>query len=68
MKKRGQHFPGYPLTHNMFQIIYTLLYSKHIKSKILKMDEDQTELYEIIKRNFFGCPNAENRITNITLF
>jgi hypothetical protein len=40
------------LTHNMYEITYTLPESKHTKSKILKMDEDQTELYEIIKRNF----------------
>lgn len=40
------------LTHNMYQITYALPDSKHIKSQILKMDEDQTELYEIITRNF----------------
>lgn len=40
------------LTHNMYQITYTLPDSKHTKSQILKMDEDQTELYEIIVRNF----------------
>ena len=40
------------LTHNMYQITYTLPDSKHKKSKILKMDEEQTEVYEIIMRNF----------------
>ena len=40
------------LTHNMYQITYTLPDSKHTKSKILKMDEEQTELHEIIVRNF----------------
>ena len=40
------------LTHNMYQITYTLPDSKHTKSQILKMDEEQTELYEIINRNF----------------
>jgi len=40
------------LTHNMYQITYTLPESKHLKTKILKMDEEQTELYEIIKKNF----------------
>ncbi len=40
------------LTHNMYQITYTLPDSKHTKSKTLNMDKDQTELYEIITRNF----------------
>ncbi len=40
------------LTHNMYQITYTLPDSKHLKTKNLKMDEVQTELYEIIKKNF----------------
>ncbi len=40
------------LTHNMYQITYTLPDSKHQKSKTLKMDEDQTELYEIILKNY----------------
>ena len=41
------------LTHNMYQITYTLPDSKHKKSKILKMDEEQTELNKIIMRNFW---------------
>lgn len=40
------------LTHNMYQITYTLPYSKHVKSKLLNMDEEQTELKKIINKNF----------------
>ncbi len=40
------------LTHNMYQITFTLPDSKHKKSQILKMDEEQSELYQIIMRNF----------------
>ena len=40
------------LTHNMYQITYTLPESKHTKSKLLKMDEEQAELYQIIEKNF----------------
>ena len=40
------------LTHNMYQITYQLPESKHIKTKLLKMDEEQQELYKIINRNF----------------
>jgi len=40
------------LTHNMYQITYTLPESKHTKSKLLKMDEQQAELYNIIQKNF----------------
>ena len=40
------------LTHNMYQITYTLPESKHTKTKLLKMDEQQAELYQIIKGNF----------------
>jgi hypothetical protein len=42
------------LTHNMYKITYTLPDSKHTKSKLLKMDEKQQELYNIIKKNFQG--------------
>jgi hypothetical protein len=49
------------LTHNMYQITYTLPESKHTKTKLLKMDEQQAELYQIIEKKFLGCPNAENR-------
>lgn len=37
------------LTHNMYEITYTLPDSKHTKSKLLKMDKEQTELYDIIR-------------------
>jgi transposase len=40
------------LTHNMYQITYTLPESKHTKSRLLKMDDDQAELYQIIEKNF----------------
>ena len=40
------------ITHNMYQITYTLPDSKHTKSKLLNMDEEQNELYQIINKNF----------------
>jgi len=40
------------LTHNMYQITYTLPESRHTKSKLLNMDEEQEELYQIINKNF----------------
>jgi transposase len=40
------------ITHNMYQITYTLPESKHTKSKLLNMDEEQAELYQIICKNF----------------
>ena len=40
------------LTHNMYQITYRLPESKHVKTKLLTMDEEQNELYEIINKNF----------------
>jgi hypothetical protein len=40
------------LTHNMYQITYTMPESKHIKSKLLKMDDEQAELYQIIQKNY----------------
>lgn len=40
------------LTHNMYQIIYTLPESKHTKLRLLKMDDQQAELYQIIMKNF----------------
>lgn len=40
------------LTHNMYQITYTLPDSKHTNSKLLKMDKQQAELYDIISKNF----------------
>lgn len=40
------------ITHNMYQITYTLPESKHTKTKLLNMDNEQTELYQIINKNF----------------
>ena len=40
------------VTHNMYQITYTLPESKHTKSKLLKMDDEQAGLYQIIHKNF----------------
>jgi len=40
------------LTHNMYQITYTLPNSKHTKTKLLTMDEKQQELYDIVNNNF----------------
>ena len=39
------------VTHNMYQITYSLPDSKHTKTKLLKMDEQQAELYKIIEEN-----------------
>lgn len=40
------------ITHNMYQITYTLPESKHTKSKLLNMDKEQAELYRITCKNF----------------
>lgn len=40
------------VTHNMYEISYTLPDSKHIKTKLLKMDDEQAHLYQIIQKNF----------------
>jgi transposase len=40
------------LTHNMYQITYTLPDSKHVKSKLLRMDEKQQELYDLVHSKF----------------
>ncbi len=39
------------LTHNMYEITYTLPDSKHTKSKLLKMDDDQAEIFQIVAKN-----------------
>jgi transposase len=39
------------LTHNMYEITYTLPESKHTKSKLLKMDDQQAELFHIVSKN-----------------
>lgn len=40
------------LTHNMYQITYVLPESKHTKTRLLKMDDDQAELFQIIMKNY----------------
>ena len=40
------------LTHNIYQITYMLPESKLIKSQLLKMDDQQAELYQIILKKF----------------
>ena len=40
------------ITHNMYDITYTLPDSKHTKTKLLKIDDEQHELFEITRRNF----------------
>ena len=40
------------LTHNMYQIKYTLPDSKQTRSSLLQMTPDQVELYEIISKYF----------------
>ncbi len=36
----------------MYEITYTLPESKHTKSRLLKMDDEQAKLYQIIQKNF----------------
>lgn len=40
------------LTHSIYQITYTLPESKHTRSKLLKMDNEQAELYQIIEKYY----------------
>lgn len=40
------------LTHNMYQITYTLPASKLTQTNLLKMDEEQQELFDMIQKNF----------------
>ena len=40
------------ITHNMYRIEYTLPESKHTKFKLLRMDQEQAELYLIIQKYF----------------
>ena len=40
------------LTHNMYEVTYTLPESKYTKSKLLKMDDEQAELFQIVSKNF----------------
>jgi len=40
------------LTHKMYQITYNLPDSKHTRTHLLNMHEEQQKLSEIIQRNF----------------
>ncbi len=40
------------LTHNMYQVKYKLPDSGHTKTRLLNMDAEQKELFEIISKNF----------------
>jgi transposase len=40
------------ITHNIYQITYQLPESKHCKSTVLKMDEQQQDLYNIVQKYF----------------
>jgi transposase len=40
------------ITHNIYQLTYQLPDSKRTKSQLLKMDDKQTELIQIINQNF----------------
>jgi len=40
------------VTHNMYQITYTLPESKRTKSRLLQMDQQQSELFEIVNKHF----------------
>src|SRR5258708_9314192 len=41
------------LNHNMYELTYTLPESKHKKSKLLNMDDEQAELYQIIQKKLY---------------
>jgi len=40
------------LTHNMYQVSYMLPASKQFKNKLLAMDDQQKELYDLVQRKF----------------
>ena len=40
------------LTHNMYQLNIVLPESRHSKSILLKMDQEQTDIYKIILKYF----------------
>jgi transposase len=40
------------LTHNMYQVSYMLPASKQLKNKLLAMDDQQKELYDLVQRKF----------------
>jgi transposase len=39
------------LTHNMYEITHTLPESRQTKSRLLNMDDQQAELFQIIQKN-----------------
>lgn len=47
------------LTHSLYQINYSHTQSRRPKSRILKMNEEQEKLYQIINKNFLGIPMPE---------
>ncbi|WP_372946929.1 IS1634 family transposase [Mariniphaga sp.] len=40
------------LTHNMYQVKYTLPDSRYTKTRLLNMDDQQKELFDIVSKNF----------------
>jgi len=50
------------LTHNMYQITYTLPDSKHTKTRLLNMDTEQAELYRIINKKFLGVATLKTGV------
>lgn len=40
------------LTHNIYEITYTLPDSKNTRTRLLNMDAGQSELYKLVKKNF----------------
>jgi hypothetical protein len=57
------------VTHNIYQITGQLHESKHIKTKLLNMDEQQTELFLLILKNFQGVAmrNTGGKMKKISL-
>lgn len=55
------------LTHNRYQATFTLPESKHTKSKLLKMDELQSELYQIVMKIFLGAAKLKTGQCNFLL-
>ena len=53
------------LTHNMYQITYALPKSKHTVSKLLKMDDQQAKLHQIIFKYFQGIPTLRTGMVKL---
>ncbi len=47
------------VTHNMYQITYTLPASNETQTNLFKMDAGHQESYDIIQRNFYGVPTLK---------